>query len=125
LGCWAAPLGEALENIRTARERGLESGDITVACYSCNHIVTDMLVRGDSLESIWPETEKGLVIARRAGFRDVVDILVPQQPFIRCMQGQTRSVATFDDAAFREAEFEAALTADRMPTMVCWYWIIK
>ena len=122
---WTSPLSDPIESIRAARERGQASGDITVACYACNHLVSDMLARGDALDAIWPETESGLAFARRAGFRDVIDILVPQQRFIRCMQGRTLSLSTFDGADFTEAEFEAALTADRMPTMMVWYWIIK
>jgi PAS domain S-box-containing protein len=41
------------------------------------------------------------------------------------MRGRTASFSSFSDAAFDEAAFEAALTEERMATMVCWYWIIK
>src|SRR5262249_37092186 len=117
---WTSPLGEPIESIRAAGERGRAAGDITRAGYAGNQLVRDRLVRGDALDAIWPETESGLAFARRAGFRDVVDILVPQQRFILCMQGHTESIATFDGGDFTEAEFEAALTPDRMPTMMVW-----
>ena len=66
-----------------------------------------------------------MAFARRAGFRDVVDLIVAQQRFILCMQGRTGSVATFGDSEFDEAAFEEALTPDRMVTMVFWYWVLK
>jgi len=41
------------------------------------------------------------------------------------MQGRTATLSTFSDTQFDEAVFEAQLTEDRMPLMVCWYWISK
>src|SRR5260370_19665278 len=41
------------------------------------------------------------------------------------MQGRTATVSTFSDAQFDEAAFEAQLMGDRLPTMICWYWILK
>ena len=48
-----------------------------------------------------------------------------QQRFIATMQGRTATFSTFSDAQFDEAAFEAQLTGDRMPMMVCFYWILK
>src|SRR5260370_13985069 len=41
------------------------------------------------------------------------------------MQGGTANFSTFSDAHFDEVAFEAQLTGDRMPLMICWYWILK
>ena len=41
------------------------------------------------------------------------------------MQGRTATFSTFSDEQFDEAAFEAQLTGDRMPVMVCFYWIFK
>ena len=48
-----------------------------------------------------------------------------QQRFIATMQGRTAAFSTFNDAQFDEATFEAQLTGDRMPMLICWYWILK
>ena len=66
-----------------------------------------------------------LDFVRKARFRDVADIIVSQQRFIATMQGRTATFSTFSDAQFDEAAFEAQLTGDRMPVMVCFYWILK
>jgi len=71
------------------------------------------------------ESEIALDFVHKAKFRDMEDTIVPQQRFIATMQGRTATLSTFSDAQFDEAAFEAQLTGDRMPTMICWYWIMK
>jgi PAS domain S-box-containing protein len=122
---WTQPIPLALDCIRTAFRAGVETSDLGIACYSCNHTVTDLLTGGDLLDEVWRESERGLDFARKAKFRDVIDIIVSQQRFINNMRGRTTHFSTFSDATFDEDAFEAQLTGDRMATMVCWYWILK
>jgi PAS domain S-box-containing protein len=122
---WTLPVSSAIEAIREAFRTGFEAGDLVMACYACNHLVTDLLLRGDHLDEVWAETERGLAFARRAGFRDVMDVLVGQQRFIQIMRGRTASFSTFNGDDFVEEIYERSLTPDRATTMICWYWIIK
>src|SRR5258708_26115546 len=122
---WTQPIETALDYIRAAFRAGVEAGDLGIACFSCNHAITDLLTRGDPLDEVWRESERGLDFVRKARFRDVVDIIVSQQRFIENMRGRTARFSTFSGADFDEAAFEAQLTEDRMATMVCWYWILK
>jgi hypothetical protein len=41
------------------------------------------------------------------------------------MRGETRNFSSFSHGQFDEETYEAGLTADRMTTMVCCYWILK
>jgi len=66
-----------------------------------------------------------LEFVRKAGFRDIADIIRCQQRFIATMQGRTATFSTFSDAQFDGATFEAQLTADRMAMTTCFYWIVK
>ncbi|SEE76734.1 PAS domain S-box-containing protein [Rhizobiales bacterium GAS191] len=122
---WTQPVATGLQYLDFAFRAGIETGDLTVACYSRNHTVTDLLLRGDPLQEVWHETERGLEFVRKAKFRDVVDVIVSQQRFILNMRGLTSSLSTFSDSVFDEDAFEAQLGDDRMSTMVCWYWILK
>ncbi len=122
---WTKSIEAAIDHIRSAFRAGIESGDIPIACYACNHLVTNFLLRGDTLDKVWEESERGLEFARKAKFSDVVDIIVSQQCFIRAMQGRTTHLSTFSDQSFDEEAFEATLTSGRMPTMVFWYWVLK
>ena len=122
---WTQPIAIALDYIREAFRAGVETGDFSIACYSSNHTITDLLARGDHLDEVWRELERCLDFVRQARFRDVVDVIVSQQRFIENMRGRTASFSTFSDAKFDETVFEAELTEDRMATMVAWYWILK
>ena len=89
-------------------------------------MVTDLLLRGETLDTVWRQTESGLEFVRKAKFRGLVDVIVSQQRFILNMQGQTSTFSSFSGVDFDEAAFEAELNdEDRMTTMVCWYWILK
>jgi hypothetical protein len=87
--------------------------------------VTILLLRNDPLDAVWRESEKSLDFVRKARYGDVADIIVSQQRFIATMQGRTATFSTFSDAQFDEAAFEAQLTEDRIPALVCLYWILK
>ncbi len=122
---WTQPVTTAIDFIRASFRIATETGDLTYACYCMDQSVTTLLVRGDPLDAVWRESERALDFVRKAGFRDVADIIVSQQRFVATMQGRTANFSTFNDAQFDEAMFETQLTGDRMRAMVCFYWIVK
>jgi PAS domain S-box-containing protein len=122
---WTQPIGTAIDLMRATFRAAIDTGDLTFACFGKFHSVTGMLVRNDPLDALWRETEIALDFVRNAGFRDMADTIVSQQRFIAIMQGRTATFSTFSDAQFDEATFEAELTGDRMPLMICFYWIFK
>jgi len=122
---WAESPDTALEYIDKAFRVGVETGDVTYAGYCCSHIVTDLLLRGDHLDAVWQESERSLEFVRKTKFRDMVDVIVSQQRLIDNMRGTTDSFSTFSSAGFDEIAFELQLTGDRMPSLNCWYWILK
>jgi PAS domain S-box-containing protein len=122
---WAHSPDNAIDYIRRAFRSGVENGDLAYAGYCCSHLITDLLVRGDRLDAVWQESERSLEFVSKAKFRDMVDIIVSQQRFIDNMRGKTASFSTFNSAAFDENAFESQLTGDRMPSLICWYWILK
>ena len=122
---WTQPIAGAIDFTRTAFHTAIETGDLTFACYSMFTVVSHLLIRNDPLDAVWRESEVGLDFARKAKFRDIVDLIVSQQRFIATMQGWTAAFSTFNDAHFDEATFEAQLTGDRTSLMISWYWILK
>jgi PAS domain S-box-containing protein len=122
---WTQPIATAIDFNRAAFRAASETGDLTYACYGMFQSFTGLLLRNDPLDAVWRESEMGLDFARKARYGDVVDIIVSQQRFIAAMRGHTATFATFSDAQFDEATFEAQLTGDRLPRMICWYWILK
>jgi PAS domain S-box-containing protein len=122
---WIQPIRTAIDFIRLAFRTSIEAHDLSYACFSCNHLVTDLLMQGVHLDEVWCESQKGLEFVHKVKFRDAAEIIVSQQRFIQSMRGQTAAFSSFSDAQFDEETFEAQLTEDRMTTMVCLYWILK
>jgi PAS domain S-box-containing protein len=122
---WTQPIVSAIELHRAAFRTATETGDLTYACYSMCQSVHALLLRNDPLDAVWRESEQSLDFAQKAGFRDMADAIMSQQRFIATMRGRTATFSTFSDARFDETAFEAQLTEDRIPTMVCLYWILK
>jgi PAS domain S-box-containing protein len=122
---WTQPLANVIDLHRAAIRSALETGAVTFACYSMFHLLAALLLRNDPLEEVWRESEKGLDFVRKAQYVDIADIIVSQQRFIATMQGRTATFSTFSDTQFDEAMFETQLTADRMPTMLWFYWVLK
>ena len=121
---WTQPMTTALDFNRAAFRTATETGDLPTACYSMDHIIEDLLVRNDPLDAVWRESERGLDFIRKAGYRNIADIIVSQQRFVATMQGRTATFSTFSDTQFDEAAFEAQLTGDRAVT-ICFYWLLK
>ncbi|OQW90781.1 MAG: hypothetical protein BWK78_06200, partial [Thiotrichaceae bacterium IS1] len=112
-------------HIREAFRTGLEGGDLNIACYSCNHIVTNMLVTGEPLETVWQESIRGLEFVHQAKDPNVEAIIISQQRFILNMLGQTQHFSTFDGEDFDQRQFEAQIHTSEMKVMVFFYYIHK
>jgi PAS domain S-box-containing protein len=122
---WTEPITSVIELRRATTRTATEKGDLTFACYGMHQSITYLLTRNDPLDAVWRETQMALDFARRAKFRDVVDLIVSQQRFIASMQGRDATFSTFSDERFDESAFEAQLTAARTPTVICLHWIRK
>jgi PAS domain S-box-containing protein len=125
IAVWTQPIATANEFHRASARTALETGDLTCACYSMGHVVVDLLLRNDPLDTVWRESERTLDYVRKARFRDLADVVVSLQRLIATLQGRTASLSTFSDAQFDEAAFEAQLTDERMSALICGYWILK
>ena len=122
---WTQPIETAIDLMRACFRTAIETGDLTFACYGMHQVVPGLLLRNDPLDAVWRESEMALDVARQARYGDTEDIIRSQQRFIATMQGRTAAFSTFGDAQFDEATFEAQLIGDRMPLMICFYWILK
>jgi tetratricopeptide (TPR) repeat protein len=122
---WTHPIETAIDFLRLTYRAGIETGDLSFACYNCDHLVMDLLLQGVHLDEVWSESQKGLEFVHKVKFKDAADTIISQQQFILNMRGQTLTLSSFSDAQSDEETFEAHLNEDRMTTMVCCYWILK
>ncbi|MBV8136765.1 MAG: GAF domain-containing protein, partial [Deltaproteobacteria bacterium] len=122
---WTEPIRTAIDFIRLAFRTGIQTGELSIACYSCNHLVTDLLMQGVHLDEVWYESQKALDFVRKVKARDQASVIVSRRRFILNLRGQTSAFSSFSDALFDEETFEAQLTEEPIATMVCFYWILK
>lgn len=93
---WTQPLPYALDRARDAKAAGNASAELRWMCYSCNHIVSDLLSMGEALPAIRDEIDPLLQIARGARYDDIVDLVSTQSEFVDALQlGYHRPVGTW------------------------------
>ena len=122
---WSGTLDKMIEYSRAMLTAGVETGDVAAACFSFTETLVGLISRGDRLSEVHHEAERGLAFVQRAGFRDVIHLITMLDRFVLAMRGQTHHLSTFDDDRFSEAEFEARLPGDRIPTLVFFYHAMK
>jgi predicted ATPase/signal transduction histidine kinase len=122
---WTQPLPYVLQCARDAFESARPSGDLTMSCYSCNHIVSDLLTLGAPLDQVDREIELGLSFARRVRFKDVEDILELQKRFVHSLTGGPGLPGNFGVVVDGRMTFDADLLDTQMTTLRFWMWLLK
>jgi predicted ATPase/signal transduction histidine kinase len=110
---WTQPLEVALDYVHQASTRGSLSGDIGMACYACNHIVSDMLAMGTALAGVADAAEYGINLTRSIGYRDIELLIAAQMDFINRM---TRGYAPGDRETWIAACNDRIGEARSLPT---------
>ncbi|RQN35160.1 Predicted ATPase [Paraburkholderia tropica] len=102
---WTRPLSFALGYARQARALGRASGDIGMACYACNHIVSDLIAMGEHLSIVDDEVERGLELTAIIRYRDIEAVLQAQRDFARAlMSAAPASEIDTDNASTQRLE---------------------
>ncbi|MGC1870735.1 MAG: sigma 54-interacting transcriptional regulator [Acidobacteriaceae bacterium] len=122
---WTQPITTAIDLMRANSRSVIETGDLTLACFSMLQTVTGLFLRNDPLDAVVRESEMAMDLARQAKYEDVANIVGSQQRFIAAMQGRTASLSTFSDEQFDEISFGTQLPGNQRPMTICWYWILK
>ncbi|MFM0074498.1 AAA family ATPase [Paraburkholderia sediminicola] len=122
---WTQPLSYVLECARAAFESAGPSGDLTMSCYACNHVVSDLLILGVPLEQVDKEIDLGLSFARRVRFKDVEGILELQKRFVHSLTGGPGLPGNFGVVADGRMSFDAGVLDTQMATLRFWIWLLK
>ncbi len=110
---WTRPLGTSIDILRDGFDAALQAGDLTFACYGCQHLIVQLVTRGDPLSDVYRESEKRLDFVRKAKFGLSECVIISQQRLIQNLRGLTNHFSTFSDARFDQDEFEAHLAANQ------------
>ncbi len=108
---WTRHVRDGRALLRRAFEAANKSGDLTYAGYSCQVLITNLLMAGDPLPEVQREAEAGLAFAQKARLTFVADVLTGQLALIRTLRGLTQRFGSFDDRQFDELQFERRLSS--------------
>ncbi|WP_043837978.1 ATP-binding sensor histidine kinase [Muricoccus aerilatus] len=111
VSAWSRPFDFALGCARAALAESRDSGDSAMACYACNHIVSDLIVMGVPLIRVEEEIARGLAFARQVHFADVEAILGVQHAFVGALRGT--------------GALPAEPPRSAMTPLLCWYWMFR
>ncbi|WP_080482120.1 trifunctional serine/threonine-protein kinase/ATP-binding protein/sensor histidine kinase [Pseudomonas syringae] len=116
---WTQPLSHCLGYARTAFASSHTAGNLSMSCYACNHIVSDLLVMGEYLERVQEEVDNGLEFSRRARFRDVEAVLQTQARFVAALRvGPVARLAP-------SAPQDCAGRDSAMTPVAFWWWLFE
>ncbi|WP_158279303.1 trifunctional serine/threonine-protein kinase/ATP-binding protein/sensor histidine kinase [Azospirillum humicireducens] len=118
VGPWTQPLSYGLAHVREAKKVGHRSAELRMLCYSCNHIVSDLLAMGERLSAVREETDPLIAIARDAGFDDIVDLMSTQQEYVLSLQEDAGRTVGAWEAAF----LDPATAPGRTPMSALYFW---
>jgi PAS domain S-box-containing protein len=123
---WTQHLPTCRVFLRRAFEAARDAGDLTFAAFARVDLVTNLLATGEPLGEVEREAESALEFVRGARFGLISDVIVAQLRLIRMLRGQTPDFNTFNDAEFRESDFEQHLENNpRLAIAASRYWIRK
>lgn len=121
------PYGRHYRDNRRYMMEGLraseENGDLLFTCYTCNHVLGNMLICGDPLEEAARESQRLGDYVERAGDQNILDLVLVQKRLIATLRGQTPRLGPFDGPDFDEGAFEERIAKSQMALVRCWFLI--
>jgi PAS domain S-box-containing protein len=129
IGCfisfWVQPLIRGIGHLGSALKAATDVGDLNVASYCCDCLVSHKLVAGESLDRVYSESEKLLDFASETKFDPARQIIIRARRFILAMQGLTVKLSSFSGSEFEEDEYERFMEGYGWVTVICGYYTLK
>ncbi|HEX8594560.1 MAG TPA: AAA family ATPase [Pseudomonas sp.] len=120
---WTRPLSQCLAYARAAFASSRTAGNLSMSCYACNHIVSDLLVMGEYLERVQEEVDNGLAYSRRARFLDVEAALQTQARFIAALR--VGPIANLEASSVTGTTHAPSGRDSAMTPVAFWWWLFE
>jgi PAS domain S-box-containing protein len=129
IGCfisfWVQPLIRGIGHLGSGLKAAADVGDLNVASYCCDCLVSHKLVAGESLDRVYSESEKLLDFTSETKFDPARQIIIRARRFILAMQGLTVKLSSFSGSEFKEDEYERFMERYGWVTVMCGYYTLK
>ena len=116
---WTRPISEAVALLDESVSLAKATGALLFACYAVEHRLTDVLFRGDPLDTAWCESMAGLSFAERSGVRHVGDIIASMLGFVQALRGPGC------EPPMDGGEVDARIHASGIPVVACFHGILQ
>jgi PAS domain S-box-containing protein len=129
IGCfisfWVQPLIRGIGHLASGLKAAADVGDLNVASYCCDCLVSHKLLAGESLDRVYSESEKLLDFTSETKFDPARQIIIRARRFILAMQGLTVKLSSFSGSEFNEDEYERFMERYGWVTVMCGYYTLK
>jgi PAS domain S-box-containing protein len=129
IGCfisfWVQPLITGIGHLASGLKAAADVGDLNVASYCCDCLVSHKLLAGESLDRVYSESEKLLDFTNETKFDPARQIITRARRFILAMQGLTAKLSSFSGSEFNEDEYERFMERYGWVTVMCGYYTLK
>ena len=86
LSSWTLPIKAAVQKARQAISAGQAGENISMVCYACYHVSSDLLAMGERLVKVEEEISRGLALVGQYQYADVEHVLQAQKKFVSDMR---------------------------------------
>nr|WP_283107899.1 AAA family ATPase [Shewanella ulleungensis] len=122
---WIKPLPYSIECVNSGFSAAIGHGDVATACFECCHQVANLFTLGTPLNKVLQEIERGLKFSQKSGFEDVKVIMLVQRAFIENLHHNTNDSLSGHDFFAAVGYSTDGNIADRMSTLIFWFWLYK
>ena len=122
---WSKHFATSLPLMEQAFRACLDFGDLLFAGYLTRHAIWRHLENGDPLERVVEVARRYIVFTRESHFDVAYHLNRLEQQFALALQGKTRSLTDFNDAAFEEAKAAATIEQAGFHAGTAFYRIMK
>ncbi|MBU6453144.1 MAG: AAA family ATPase [Cyanobacteria bacterium REEB67] len=122
---WVKHLRNSFEYLDSARDIADKTGDVTTAALAAARTSVSKLVLGHSLGTVYDECARDIKYCDDHHARSMTPLFLNLQRFTLTMSGKTESFGSFDNAEFKEEEYERNLQQTYIPVVSCFYYVMK
>lgn len=117
---WTRPVDEALACLDMSYRLARTAGSPIFASYAVEHRLTDLMFRGDSLDSLRAEIKSGLEFAEQNQVRHVGDIIASMAGFVAALRSPSEELLLQSEQAIEERALSSGI-----PVVACFHWILQ
>lgn len=125
LASWVEPLSQCEDQLNRGYQRGLQTGDLTYACFAGAYGMLVAVLEGQPLERIHGTATTLIPLMRRAGELDGIALAILIEKVTLCLRGDGVDDTSLSTGDFDEQVFLSTLGDEKTPVTKFYYRLYK